>query len=130
MNEEIIEKSPSRIYQAQLDQGVFEIQVCEDCGKYVFYPRMMCPYCGSHQLLWSKPSGLGTVYSTTCVRTPADPIDHYNICLVDLDEGVRLMSCVEGMSPDEVCIGMRVRASVKVVDEKGMLFVTRIEEEK
>ena len=59
---------------------------------------------------------MGTVYSTTVVRNkpPADP---HNVALVELDEGPRLMSRVEGVSPADVNIGMRVRARIAIADD-------------
>ena len=35
--------------------------------------------------------------------------DPANLALVDLDEGFRMMSRVEGVAPEDVAIGMRVR---------------------
>jgi len=109
-------------YRGQLDQGRFLIQRCLPCQHSIFYPRMICPHCGSDQLEWFAPSGLGTVYSTTVVRRKAEHGGDYNVVLVDLDEGVRMMSRVEGVQPDAVTIGMPVRA--KVIDsEEGKLVV-------
>jgi uncharacterized OB-fold protein len=50
----------------------------------------------------------GVVYATTVVHRPDE--EPYNVCLVDLDEGVRVMGRVEGLEPTEVTIGLRVRA--------------------
>jgi hypothetical protein len=78
----------------------------------VFYPRVLCPHCGSERLEWVAPSGRGTVYSTTIVRRkPADGGD-YNVCLVDLAEGPRMLSRVAGVAPEEVRIGMAVKARI------------------
>jgi len=103
---------PERLYRDKLAQGRFEIQRCAACGRHVFYPRVLCPHCGADRLDWVAPGGGGTVYSTTVVRRrPADGGD-YNVALVDLDEGVRMMSRVAEVAPDKVRIGMRVRARV------------------
>ena len=53
-------------------------------------------------------AGAGVVYATTVVHRPDE--EPYNVCLVDLDEGVRAMGRVEGPAPDEVRIGLRVQA--------------------
>jgi len=103
---------PEKQYFDKLAAGRFEIQRCAGCGKHVFYPRVLCPHCGAQRLDWVAPSGRGTVYSTTIVRRkPADGGD-YNIALVDLAEGVRLMSRVAGIAPDQVKIGMPVKARI------------------
>jgi hypothetical protein len=113
-------------YQQALARGQFLIQRCEACSRAVFYPRMICPHCGSDRLAWQAPSGHGTVYSTTVVRRKPEAGGDYNIVLVDLDEGVRLMSRVDGIEPGDVRIGMPVQAQVQVRDNAGLLtFVAR-----
>jgi len=99
-------------YKEALQQGCFRIQRCDDCNRHVFFPRVLCPHCASEKLTWVDPAGTGTVYSTTVVRRPADKGGPYNVVLIDLDEGVRLMSRVEGVAPQDVRIGMRVRVEV------------------
>jgi uncharacterized OB-fold protein len=68
---------------------------------------VICPFTGSENLEWRVSKGLGTVHATTVVH-PAQG-EPYNVCLVDLDEGFRLMSRVEDMDPMAVKIGQRVR---------------------
>ncbi|MBI4293032.1 MAG: Zn-ribbon domain-containing OB-fold protein [Betaproteobacteria bacterium] len=104
-------------YQAALNEGRFMIQRCGGCSKHVFFPRVVCPHCGGDSLSWVEPKGTGVVYSTTTVRRKPEVGGDYDVSLIDLDEGVRMMSRVEGIAPTEVKIGMRVRA--KVIDNKG-----------
>ena len=87
-------------YREALDQGRFLIQRCAGCDRAVFYPRMICPHCGAEKLDWVTPDGRGTVYSTTVVRRKPDAGGDYNVALIDLQEGVRLMSRVDGVAPD------------------------------
>ncbi len=108
-------------YLAALGEGRFLIQRCGGCGKHVFFPRSICPYCWSDRLDWVEPKGTGTVYSTTTVRRKADAGGDYDVSLIELDEGVRMMSRVEGMPPTEVKIGMRVRAKVVNKDGAGLV---------
>ena len=99
--------SPLTSYLAHLERDQLAYQWSPQCGRAVFYPRVLCPFSGSDQLEWRVSKGLGTVYSTTVVH-PQDGAP-YNVALIDCDEGFRLMSRVEGVAPDEVRIGMRVR---------------------
>ncbi|MHA3905031.1 Zn-ribbon domain-containing OB-fold protein [Castellaniella sp. WN] len=99
-------------YRTRLDQGDFRIQRCLACERSIFYPRMICPHCGGDRLQWFQPSGRGTVYSTTVVRRKAEHGGDYNVALVDLEEGVRMMSRVEGIAPDRVAIGMAVQSRI------------------
>ena len=99
--------SPLTSYIAHLERDQLAYQWSPQAGRAVFYPRVLCPFSGSDQLEWRVSKGLGTVYSTTVVH-PQDGAP-YNVALIDCDEGFRLMSRVEGVAPDEVRIGMRVR---------------------
>src|SRR5690606_2450915 len=111
--ESVSEKSmgPERFYFKSLELGRFIIQRCDACSRAVFYPRNMCPHCGASSLSWFEPEGSGTVYATTTVHPAKGAGDSYNVCLVDLDEGVRLMARVMDIPASEVHIGMRVKAS-------------------
>ena len=113
--------SMSSQYQAALDAGQFQIQRCSACAQAVFYPRELCPHCGSDQLAWETPSGKGTVYSTTVIRRKPDAGGDYNVALVDLAEGPRMMSRVEGMAPTDVKIGQAVQAEVIQHNGKGLV---------
>ncbi|PQA84437.1 DNA-binding protein [Limnohabitans sp. TS-CS-82] len=108
-------------HQAALADGRFLIQKCGDCGQHIYFPREICPHCGSDAVQFVSPSGQGTVYAVTTVRRkPADGGD-YNVSLIDLDEGPRLMSRVDNLKPDDVKIGQRVTARVVVADDKGVV---------
>lgn len=115
-------------YFDALEQGRFLIQHCGDCGGYVFYPRQLCTHCGSQAVTFVEPNGAGTVYSTTVVRRKPEFGGDINVALIDLDEGPRMMSRVEGLSPSDVRIGMRVKARVARADEKSLVVFDPVEE--
>jgi uncharacterized OB-fold protein len=112
---------PDRQHQAYLEEGRFMIQRDRASGAHVFYPRVLAPGSGSTDLEWVEACGRGVVYSTTVVRArpPAEP---YNVALIDLEEGVRLMSRVEGLAAEAVAIGMRVRARIGRENDKAILL--------
>ena len=109
-------------YQAELDAGRFCIQHCPQCQQHVFTPRELCPHCGASPLRWVRASGLGTVYSTSTIARKPDAGGNYNVALIDLDEGVRMMSRVEGVAPEAVAIGQRVQAHVARKDGRGLVL--------
>ncbi|MDP9965625.1 putative OB-fold protein [Variovorax paradoxus] len=114
-------------HQRELDAGRFLLQRCGGCGRHVYYPRESCPHCGGAALEWKVPGGLGTVHAVTTVRRkPADGGD-LNLSLVELDEGVRLMSRIENLAPEAVRIGQRVRARVQVQDGRGLVLFDAVE---
>jgi uncharacterized OB-fold protein len=82
-------------------------QRCEDCRAAIHPRRVLCPVCGSRRLADARSAGRGVVYSTTTVHAREE---RYNVALVDLDEGFPVMSEVVGIAPDDVSIGMAVRA--------------------
>lgn len=106
------EPGPQQQFLDSLAAGSLKIQRCDSCSRRVFYPRVQCPHCGAAPLSWVDSPGLGTVYSTTVLRRRPDAGGDLNVVLVDLDEGVRMMSRVEGVEPASVKIGMRVAARI------------------
>ncbi len=102
---------PDRDFEQFLRTGRFMIQRSASSGAHVFYPRVAAPGSGARDLQWVPASGRGTVYATTVVR-PKPPQSPYNVVLIDLDEGPRMMSRVESVAADAVHIGMRVQARI------------------
>lgn len=111
-------------YFTALSAGNFIIQRCTACSKHVFFPREICPHCRTTVLDWVQPTGTGTVYSTSTVRRKPELGGDYDVSLVDLDEGVRMMTRIDGIPPTEVRIGMRVRAEI-VEGKAGKTVVFR-----
>ena len=115
---EIGEKSPFAIFHEHCEKGELAYQVTND-GKAIFYPRVVAPETGG-KLTWKISKGLGTVYATTtvCPRkgTP------YDVSMIDLDEGFRMMSRVENIDPMEVKIGMRVKVRMIPATEKDSAY--------
>lgn len=111
--------SPDAHWRAALAQGRLLLQRVAGGGAAVFPPRLVEPGTGAADLEWVEASGLGTVYSVTWI-SQKPPLEPYNVALVDLDEGARVMSRVEGAS--EVLIGMRVRARIDQGEEPILLF--------
>lgn len=113
---------PEFDYQRFLSQGRFMLQRSRQSGGYVFYPRMAEPGTGNTDLEWVEASGRGVVYSTTVVRQ-RPPTPNYNVALIDLEEGVRLMSRVEGVAAEAVRIGMAVKAKILQGDPDTAVLV-------
>jgi uncharacterized OB-fold protein len=106
--------SPLATYIEYLKRGELGYQFSASLGQAVFYPRVIAPRTGADDLEWRVSSGLGTVHATTVVHPQKG--DPYNVCLIDVDEGFRMMSRVEDIPPTEVRIGLRVRFRVYTPD--------------
>lgn len=102
--------SPLATYIEHLKRGQLGYQFSPSLNAAVFYPRVVAPGTGADDLEWRVSKGLGTVHATTVVH-PREG-DPFNVCLVDVDEGFRMMSRVEDIAPRDVKIGMRVKVRV------------------
>ena len=102
--------SPLATYLAFLERNELGYQFSPSANAAVFYPRVIAPRTGEADLEWRVSNGLGTVYATTVVHQQKG--ERYNVALIDIDEGFRMMSRVEGIAATEVKIGMRVKFRV------------------
>ncbi len=112
---------PDAVYREKLAAGEFCIQHCGTCGTNVFYPRQCCPDCGGGELGCVAASGDGIVYSTTVVRRKPERGGDYNVAVIQLAEGPRLMSRVENIDSHAVAIDMKVRA--RITEDDGAPYV-------
>lgn len=108
--------APYETFREYCRHGKLGYQETPD-GTPIFYPRVLAPGSGTTDLRWREAGGSGTVYSTTTVRPHGG--EPYNVALVDLDEGIRLMSRVVDVAPDAVAIGMRVRMRMEPLGADG-----------
>lgn len=115
MTEHAKRTAPDAVFRAGLAAGELRFQRCDRCREAVFFPRVLCPGCGSDDLQWQRSAGEGTVYATTNVRGRNGV---RNVVLVDLDDGFRVMSRIEDLDPEHVTIGLRVGFAV-AEDEEG-----------
>ena len=118
---------PDKQYQEFLAQGRFMIQRNRATGKAFFYPRVAEPGTGSTDIEWFAPSGLGTVYAVTAI-SQRPPAAAYSVVLVDLDEGARMMSRVDGIAADQVRIGQRVKAKVIQENDKPIVVFELVDQ--
>jgi len=100
-------EAPYARYVEHLKAGELAYQFSLAAERAVFFPRVRCPYSGQDCLEWRISSGLGTVYSTSVVYPRKG--EPYNVALIDVDEGFRMMSRVVTDDPLQVNIGQRVR---------------------
>lgn len=107
---------PEAEYRAFLAAGRFMIQRSRASGRHVFYPRVVAPGSGERDLEWVEASGFGSVYAITVNRAREGS---YNLALVDLEEGPRMMTRIEGV--ETVPIGTRVKA--RIIEDGGAPLV-------
>ena len=100
-----------------VEQGRLLLRCCAGCGRLQHPPSPMCPAC--HSLEWTtrEASGRGTVYSWIVSHHPteADALPRI-VILVDLEEGPRLVSNLQGVAPSDVRNGMAVELCFDTFD--------------
>jgi len=94
---------------------------CTVCQSAFFYPRTLCPRCGSRDLEWSQASGTGTLHAFCVHYQSSEPGLEDGVpfatALVDLDDGPRLMAFLVGVSEDPELIEIGTRLRVEYLDQ-------------
>lgn len=94
------------------------VQCCQECHRYYFYPRPLCPGCLSRRVSWEHVSGRGHLHTFVINHRPPRNfpiVEPYVIGIVELEEGPRLMSHLVGIEPSPMSI--RCDMPVEVVFE-------------
>lgn len=114
---------PQATYEAYLAQGRFMIQRSPSTGEYVFWPRIAAPS-GATDLEWVAAKGTATVYAITVNRARGGS---WNVALIELDEGVRMMSTLPAV--ETAAIGARVKARIEMSDGGPRVVFDLMEED-
>jgi uncharacterized protein len=99
--------------------GRLNAQRCGECGVLRHPPRPMCPHCHSLAIDVIELSGRGTLYSYAILHHPKSPAFDYPVraALVDLEEGIRVLSELTEIATEDIHIGMPLQVSfVPTVD--------------
>src|SRR5271155_1443040 len=114
--------SASAPYWEAARQGQLLIAECLACGRVHHYPRPFCPFCWSEDVQPMRASGIGTLYTYSTVYAndlaPFKDRLPYVAAIVELVEGPRLMTTVEGVEPEQLRGGMAVSAAFRPVDPR------------
>jgi len=84
---------------------------CKSCNDFHWFPRSICPLCGSDDTYWLPSEGKGKIYSLTITRK-AGPMA-YALAYVTLEEGITLMSNIVDCDLDSLRIGYDVQVVFK-----------------
>ena len=106
-------------------EGRLVLAHCDECEEVIWYPRQMCPACGSTAVSWVDASGHGTVYSFTVVHRGAGLFTQsapYVLAYVELAEGPRVLTNIVGCEPEQVRIGQPVEVEFFDTGEGSALY--------
>ena len=110
-------------------KGKLLLQCCSSCATFRYPPQPVCATCRSVLFEWVESSGSGAVYSWTIAHHPVHPavVDRvpYNIVLVELDEGPRLVTNLVDVPGSGIHAGMRVKVDYSEVAGGFVLPVFR-----
>src|SRR5277367_994800 len=98
-------------FWAATARGELLLARCPACGAVIWYPRGLCPDCGSTSVEWVAASGRGTVYSFTVVRRGEGRYREavpYVLAYVELDEGPRMLTNIVDCPTEDVRVGQSV----------------------
>ena len=100
------------------------IQRCSDCQTLRVPPRPMCGKCQSLQWDCVESTGRGTVYSYVMPKYPPLPFLEYPyiVALIDLEEGVRIVSNLCDVAPQQVTNGMAVEAFYEAFNDDELVL--------
>ena len=107
-------------------RGELRFQRCGDCGTWRHLPRILCARCRSGSWSWEPSSGKGKVYSWTTTHQaimgkefPDDP--PYAVLVVELEEGVRMVSGLRGLDPAKLAIDLPVEVCFEQATDDAKL---------
>ncbi|MGI9060415.1 MAG: Zn-ribbon domain-containing OB-fold protein [Ktedonobacteraceae bacterium] len=93
--------------------GILRLQYCDQCQQHQFYPRLYCMHCGFDKLSWVTASGRGVIYSYTIIHQNKSPEfvqdTPYNVAIIQLAEGPRMVSNIVGISLEDLRIDLPVK---------------------
>jgi uncharacterized OB-fold protein len=102
------------------DRHELLLPFCGACEHFFFYPRTLCPMCGSRDVQWHLASGRGRVY-TFCIqyRNSVPGLEAavpFVTAIVQLEEGPRLMTFLIGIEPDPKVISCDMPVELAFLD--------------
>ena len=107
-------------FDAMADGKVL-VQHCPDCDTWLAPGAFVCENCGSTGVQWREACGRGEIYSYVVMNRTFDPAFEamvpYNVCLIELAEGPRLLANVVGVANADLTIGSPVQAIFEKVGE-------------
>ena len=104
----------NRAFWQAAEHGSLLGKACGDCGKFHWYPRAICPFCGSPKTEWVPLSGRGQVYAYSTLRRASPP---YTVAYVQLAEGPVMLTNLIDIAEADLRIGMPVQVVFRRAEE-------------
>jgi uncharacterized OB-fold protein len=108
-------RGPAEEFYSFCKAHELRFQRCTRCAAWRHVPRDMCAKCGSFNFEWARSSGRGTVFSWTVAAQPFvrqfAPLVPYAPAVIELEEGVRMVSWLTDVRPEDLALGIPVEVT-------------------
>jgi len=109
--------------------GELAFQRCDGCEKLRHPPRIACAACGSTAWSFAKSAGRGRIYTWTVTHQALHPAfaaeTPYAVVVTELDCGVRIVTGIREMSPDDLCLDLPVEVVLERASDEVVLPYVR-----
>jgi uncharacterized protein len=115
-----IPDTDSEKWWAAIQDGTLTVNTCRSCERASLYARPFCPHCWSEEVELVPASGLARLYTWSEVHQNAAPFAErtpYIAAMVDLAEGPRVMTVIEGCDATDLDADMELEVSFRTDDD-------------
>lgn len=110
-----------------VQEGKLLLQTCRHCNHVWHPPRDVCEGCQSSDFEWVTSAGNGVLYSYCVVHHAVHPVVRdwvpYTLCLIQLDEGPRILSTIDPDTGEALEIGCRAQLAFRRIRDHFQLPV-------
>ena len=97
----------NKVFLEAAQKNQLVLKYCNACKQPHYYPRTVCPHCGSDDTTWMESQGLGEIYSYTVMRRGvAVP---FAMAYVRLEEGISMLTHLTNCDFDAIRVGQKVK---------------------
>ncbi len=109
--------------------GVLAFQRCDACETLRHPPRIACARCGSTASSFVPSQGRGRIHTWTVTHQAMHPAfaaeTPYAVVVTELDEGVRIVTGLRELDPDDLCLDLPVEVVLERVSDEVILPFVR-----
>ena len=102
-----ISNSENKVFLEAAQNNQLVLKYCNTCKEPHYYPRTICPHCGSDDTTWVKSNGLGEIYSYTVMRRGVEV--PFAMAYVHLQEGISILTHLTNCDFDAIRVGQKVK---------------------
>ncbi len=102
-----ISNPENKVFLEAAQNNQLILKYCNACKAPHYYPRTICPHCGSDDTIWVKSNGLGEIYSYTVMRRGVEV--PFAMAYVLLEEGISMLTHLTNCDFDAICVGQKVK---------------------